>query len=215
MQEALKITRDEEDFRAPQELINGYFIEANIDSNTKFKTLKKLLSSFELEDELLIKYAADSEQDGIVNRHVLRREFWSQLLPQLHDTTLFSKVKSTKDHWLQTGAGVSGVSYTFLITRTYARIELTISTSNKEINKRYFNQLEKRKDQIEQRFGQELVWEELEDNKMSRVKCELGGVNLFEESNWEEMSGFFIENLPKFELAFKQEIDKLKGAVLI
>ncbi|NQY68529.1 MAG: DUF4268 domain-containing protein [Flavobacteriales bacterium] len=215
LQEALKITRDEEDFRAPQELINGYFIEANIDSNTKFKTLKKLLSSFELEDELLIKYAADSEQDGIVNRHVLRREFWSQLLPQLHDTTLFSKVKATKDHWLQTGAGVSGVSYTFLITRTYARIELTISTSNKEINKRYFNQLEKRKDQIEQRFGQELVWEELEDNKMSRVKCELGGVNLFEESNWEEMSGFFIENLPKFELAFKQEIDKLKGAVLI
>ena len=51
-----KITRNVEDFRTPQELDNGYFIESNLDSNSKFVSLKRLLNLFELEDELVIKY---------------------------------------------------------------------------------------------------------------------------------------------------------------
>jgi uncharacterized protein with ParB-like and HNH nuclease domain len=41
-QDILKITRDSNNFRSPQEVLNGWFIEANIDSNSKFIILKKL-----------------------------------------------------------------------------------------------------------------------------------------------------------------------------
>ena len=58
----LKISKNPQEFRAPQELINGYYIEANIDSNSKFNYLKKMLNVFELGDELIIKY--DTEEAG-------------------------------------------------------------------------------------------------------------------------------------------------------
>ena len=55
-QDVFKITRTAADFRAAQEVVNGWYIESNIDSNSKFAVLKKLLSLFEMEDELSIKY---------------------------------------------------------------------------------------------------------------------------------------------------------------
>lgn len=55
----------------------------------------------------------------------------------------------------------------------------------------YFKKLLKNKEPIEQAFGNTLVWEELPDNKMSRIKIELQGVNLFNETYWQKMNDFF------------------------
>ena len=82
---------------------------------------------------------------------------------------------------------------------------------NKELNKRYFHQIIQNKNQVEERFGAELTWEELPENKMSRIKYELDNVSLFEENDWETMNNFIVNNLPKFEQAFKPEIDKIKN----
>ena len=66
------------------------------------------------------------------------------------------------------------------------------------------------KDTIEKSFGNPLDWEELADNKMSRVKFELQDVNLFNESHWGRMNQFFVEYLPPFENAFRPFIKNLK-----
>jgi uncharacterized protein with ParB-like and HNH nuclease domain len=42
----LKVSRNQSEFRSPQELINGYLVEMNIDSNTKFNILKKITLTF-------------------------------------------------------------------------------------------------------------------------------------------------------------------------
>ena len=204
-----KITRNALDFRAPQELQSGYFIESNMDSNSKFSTLKKLLPLFELEDELLIKYA---DNGGITapNRFSVRKEYWKQLLPLIKETTLFSNVNPTKDHWLSSGAGISGLAYTFVITGKYVRIELGISSSSKEQNKKYFKKLLFNKVSIENDFGSALEWEELVEYKMSRIKYEMVAVNLFDKSCWSKMNDFLINYLPKFEKAFQPYIKKLK-----
>jgi uncharacterized protein with ParB-like and HNH nuclease domain len=209
-QNVLKLTRSKNDFRAPQELLYGYFIESNIDSDTKFQTLKKLLALFELEDELVIKYSTAMEVEDKTNRFVIRRNFWKQLLAQIENTELFGNVNPKKDHWLSTGAGVSGVEYTLVTTRTYIRLEFTISASSKELNKRYYHKLLQNKELIETRFGHQLVWEKLPDNKMSRIKYELGNVSLYEETDWLAMSDFIISHLPNFEKAFKPEIPALR-----
>ena len=208
--DTFKITRNAFDFRAAQEVTNGWFIESNIDSNTKFSNLKKLLTLFELEDELTIKYQSGTETTSTSNRFSIRRKYWQQLLPLLKNTSLFANVNASKDHWLNTGASIGGLSYTFVITKTYVRIELTISTSTKEKNKIYFKKLLKNKLEIEEVFGETLVWEELPDNKMSRIKIEEQGVNLFNEEDWERMNEFIVTNLPKFENAFQPYIKNLK-----
>src|SRR5690606_10773002 len=59
-QSIFKITREPADFRYAQEITNGWYVESNIDSDTKFAALKRLLTLFGMEDELLIKYASES-----------------------------------------------------------------------------------------------------------------------------------------------------------
>jgi hypothetical protein len=163
-----------------------------------------------MEDELFVKYSSETESSSESNRFNIRKKYWKQLLPLLNDTDLFGNVNASKDHWLSSGAGTGGVSYTFVVTKTYARIELTISTSSKETNKIYFKNLLRNKEQIEQTFGGELVWEELPENKMSRIKIEEQGVSLFNDVDWERMNLFLISNLPKFEKALEPFIKKLR-----
>lgn len=209
-QDLFKITRNTSDFRAAQEVVNGWYIESNIDSNSKFSILKKLLTVFELEDELLIKYSSNGESKTELNRFSVRKKYWQQLLPLLNHTNLFDNVSPSKDHWLSTGAGIGGLAYTLIITKSHIRIELGISTSSQEKNKAYFKKLLKSKDAVEQAFGSELEWEELPDNKMSRVKFEMQDVNLFNETNWVKMNNFFIDYLTKFEQAIQPFIKNLK-----
>jgi len=209
-QDIFKITRNLSDFRAAQEVVNGWYIESNIDSNSKFVNLKKLLVLFELEDELLIKYSSNGASISEPNRFGIRKKYWQQLLPLLSNTNLFDKVSPSKDHWLSTGAGIGGLAYTLIITKSHIRIELGISTSNKEKNKTYIKKLIKSKEAIEHAFGNQLEWEELPDNKMSRVKFELQDVNLFNDNDWNRMNEFFVNYLPKFEKAFQPFIKSIK-----
>jgi uncharacterized protein with ParB-like and HNH nuclease domain len=207
-QDVIKVTRDAASFRNPQEVVNGLYIEANIDSNSKFNILKRLLTIFDLEDELFIKYASDTVATGN-NSQVGRRKYWQQLLPQLAGTSLFKNVSPTKDYWINTGAGKSGLTYTMLVTRNHVRIELTIGSSSKEKNKHNFSRLFNKRESIEQTLGSPLVWEELPEYKLSRVKFELFNVNISNEEDWPRMNDFFVTNLPKFEEAFQPFIDKL------
>jgi hypothetical protein len=209
-QEVLKITRHIEDFRTGQEVTNGWFVEMNLDSNSKVNYLKKLLTIYELEDELIVKYNDESDDVKTPNRFVIRKKYWQQILPQLESMSLFQYVNSSKGHWLSTGAGVSGVFYTMVISKSFSRIELSITTSNKDLNKKYFKSLLSKRAEIESGFGCELIWEELVDNKMSRIKFENRNLNLFNTSDWESMNQFFIDNLPKFVHAFTGFVKTLK-----
>jgi uncharacterized protein with ParB-like and HNH nuclease domain len=205
----IKLSQNPSDFRAPQELINGYFIESNIDSNSKFSYLKKILSVFELEDELIIKYSSDTSENN-PDRFSRRKKFWAELLPQLNHDILFTRVNPTKDFWLSAGAGVSGLSYTLIVTKSYAAIEFTINRASKEDNKNIFRTLENHRVEIEQRFGSPLQWELMSEAKMSRIKFQLDNVNFFVDNDIENIKSFLIQNLAPFYEAFNPVVNGLK-----
>lgn len=56
LKEALGLTTDKDKPRSAYAINDTYYIEVNTDSNSKFSKLKKVLTTFELEDELIIKY---------------------------------------------------------------------------------------------------------------------------------------------------------------
>lgn len=74
----------------------------------------------------------------------------------------------------------------------------------------YFKKLHKDKEVIEQSFGGALVWDELPENKMCRIKIEEQGLHLFNESDWEPMNQFIVANLQKFETVFSPFLKNLK-----
>ena len=202
----LKITHNKEDFRSHGEIGTGYYVEYNIDSNTKFNIIKKLLTLYDLEDELRIKYAEESVTTP--NRYNLRKEFWTQLLPKLTNTNLYSNVNPGKDHWLAAGAGTSGVHYSLVVVQRKCQIELSLASSSKEKNKQHFNYLKNHQEKIENTFGNSLIWQELADKKMSRIKFQCPGLNVYNREDWDDINKFFIEHLENFEKAFEQTILK-------
>jgi hypothetical protein len=208
--EILKMSRNAADFRTPKDVSNGWYIESNIDSNTKFNTLKKLLTLFGLEDELLIKYSTNDDNTAEPNRFSVRRKYWQQLLPLLNQTNLFENMQAPKSQWIATGSGIGGIVYTMVITKSFIRIELAFLNSSKELNKSYFKKLYSNKKAIEKAFGNQLEWEELPDNKMSRIKFELQEANLFNDKHWDRMNEFFVTYIPIFEKAFNPFIRGLK-----
>ena len=145
--------------------------------------------------------------EELKERHILRREFWTEMLKSLNKvTTLYQNVTPSKDHWISAGCGVSGVHYSCLATNYYCGIDLEITGSEKNDNKAIFDELFKRKENIEATFGTKLLWERLDDKKSSRIRYSLDGVDIFNREDWNKMIDFLVKNLPNFEKAFEKEI---------
>jgi len=92
----------------------------------------------------LDKKAHDEVATGaeIVERELIRDRFWKELLPRMNaKSQLFSGINidgNHYDHWLTTGAGMSGLGYSFVITKKYAAVELALNRADKS------NKLEKK-----------------------------------------------------------------------
>ena len=108
---------------------------------------------------------------------------------------------------------MSGLGFTFLITKKYAAVELGINKPTQEENKKIFDTLIKDKESIEEIFGSPLSWQRLDDKKMSRITYILDGVNVFNEEDWPQMKKFLVENMIKLNDSLKKNINKLKQVI--
>ncbi|PGS49700.1 DUF4268 domain-containing protein [Bacillus sp. AFS041924] len=69
---------------------------------------------------------------------------------------LFKNISPSKDYWIGAGTGISSVAYNFVVSKSYARVEIYLSRPVKEENKFIFDELKKMKESIESDFGAEL-----------------------------------------------------------
>lgn len=153
-------------------------------------------------------------QEEIKTRHILRLEFWKQLLKEAQNhVTLFQNISPSKDNWISGSSGLAGVQLNFVISNSYARVELYITRSNKDENKFIFNTLLDQKLEIEEKFENQLIWEELPDKKASRIKYELNQVDYFNKEDWPKMIEFMVKHMKKLELAFKEPLSILKSKI--
>lgn len=150
----------------------------------------------------------------IAEREVIRNRFWNELLPKMNARSqLYSGISTEAnhyDHWLTAGAGMSGLGYSFVITKKYAAVELGINKPLKEDNKAIYEALIEHNEEIEQAFRRALSWQRLDDKKMSRITSILEGVNVFNDDDWPEMQEFLIEHMIRLNDALKKHIGKLK-----
>lgn len=167
-------------------------------------------------EEYVIKMAEKSIMDGkdddkLATRYQVRLNFWNTLLPRFKkQSDLFVSISPSTSNVIGTGTGISSGSYNFVISRSYARVEVYFSKFEQKENEFIFDELKKNKEQIEELFGDELIWERLETKKATRIKYQLDGVNLYNESDWDEMIEFQIESMIKLHKAFDKEIQVVK-----
>ena len=181
-----------------------------------FLTVEQIIPTKDAEDytiSMVDKAQEDlSIQEELKERHHLRLEFWSKLLPKIKGkATIFQNSSPSKDHWLSSGGtGISGLSYNFLVTKSYFGVELAISKSDTQANKQVFDELKKFEPEITNDFGDTLSWERLDNKKMCRVAFSLQGVNLNHKDEWDKMMEFLIDNMMKLEKSMREPLKKVK-----
>jgi hypothetical protein len=179
-----------------------------------FLNLEQIIPIKEAEDFVISMAKKSREEVGIQEelkeRHVIRRKFWTTYLKEINKvSSLYQNVSPSKDHWISAGSGISGVTYASVVTGDYIRIELAIWGRTQDENKVIFDALYSKKEQIESDFGNALVWERMDNKRMSRIKFENPGVSIFNEADWNKMIEFMVSYVPKFEAAFKKPISQL------
>lgn len=152
-----------------------------------------------------------STQEELKSRHLLRLEFWKELLKEINkQPNSFQNCSPTKDNWVAAGSGISGVTFNFVISNYYARTEVYMSRSSKELNKLIFDELYSKKTEIEKVFGDSLQWERLDNKKACRIKHELNDVDYFNRDDWKKMIAFMVDSMQRLEKSFREPIQKLK-----
>lgn len=181
-----------------------------------FLNLEQIIPTKDTE-EFIISMASKTQdeidaQESSKNRHQVRQEFWSKLLPRLKGKTpIFQNTSPTKDHWLSAGGtNISSVRYNMVITKNYVGVQFEFGRSDKDENKRLFDELIKYKSEIEDSFGQCLSWERLDDKISSRINFIKKDVNIFNVEDWPIMMNFLEENIIKLEASLRTPLTKIK-----
>ena len=151
-------------------------------------------------------------KEGLAERHVLRKRFWSKLLERSKTRTrLHANISPSKDNWISTGAGKSGLSINYVMRQHDVRVELYIDRGKDFVteNKAIFDALAGSKESIEEVFGAPLEWQRLDGKRSSRIKYEINVGGYRDEAKWDEVQDAMIDAMIRLAKAFKPHIAKL------
>lgn len=150
------------------------------------------------------------EKKELAERHVLRLEFWKQLLEKAGPMTpSFANRSPTKDNWISVGAGKSGFSYGYTVRMDDAQIEMFIDLGNAERNKRIFDNMLAQKEQIEALFGKPLDWQRLDNKQGCRIRYIFDGGGLLHKEKWAELQKAMIDGMVDFQKAIQPVINQM------
>jgi len=156
-----------------------------------------------------------AEKKEYAQRHILRKEFWTQLLEKAKEKTdLHSNVSPSMYSWIGAGAGKSGITYNYYITYKHASCEIYLDRGKEfvepNINKIRFDQLYKHKNKIEKEFGGKLNWYRLDDRRASAVNVRFEGIDLNDKEKWDKLQNKMIDTMIRLEKAFGKYIKSLE-----
>ena len=203
------VSNKPQDLRNALEIETDIYVERNTSTSTKISMLRKFFKAYGANEEDLMFYLKDMNDDGTAQeagtRYELRRRYWAFALPyiqQAHDDGnghgCFSGCTTSKENWLSGFFGIGGFSLVCVANYNKARVDLTLAHSNKERNKEAFDYLYSYKSEIETVLGTQLSWQRSDDTKSSYVVIHLNGVSIENEADWTQIAKFHAEWSKKF-----------------
>jgi hypothetical protein len=152
-----------------------------------------------------------TQKKELAERHILRREFWAQLLERAKErTSLHARRSPTAYGSLNAGAGQAGIVFQYRIRMDDAEVALRIRRDTVEESKRIFDSLYANRDTIERAFGDRLEWLRCDDVRNTRTKYVISFGGLRDRDRWPEIQDRMIDAMVRLERALKPEIQRLK-----
>lgn len=202
---ALHFSMNEADFTKSAEIGDGIFVWTNTSTQSKISVLNRIFKLYDTDPTDLVFYLRDENEgteDEMGTRYELRRKYWTYALnfiKEAHeDDSLFSNVSASKENWISGFFGVGGFNINCIANYDLARVELYLGKSNKEENKKAFDDLLRNKDKIENALGVPLNWHRGDDIKASKISYQINDVGIENKTDWLKMAKFHAEWSKKF-----------------
>lgn len=157
---------------------------------------------------------AGKAKKDLAERHLIRREFWSQLLSRANEkTSLHSSSSPGIANWISASAGKPGFLYSYIIRQHDAQVELYIDLGkdSDEKNKRIFDSLAADKNEIENAFGDSLDWQRLDHRRASRVRKVISSGGYQDEEAWPKIQDEMVDKMIRLSEALNQRIERLEN----
>ena len=146
-----------------------------------------------------------SNQSKLSDTKLLQLEFWTKFKEYVQDNDGHIKLrKAYPQHWYNISLGSSN-----------AHISLTINSQSSQVaceiyipdSKQLFACLVSKKDEIESKLSEQLLWEELPKKKASRIKLTSKG-KLSKQAKWEQYHSWMLEKVMHFQKVFGKYIKR-------
>lgn len=139
------------------------------------------------------------------------REFFQGLIDQLREEHSFTNArKGQAQNWYTFSSGVRGLTYGVAFSLgSQVRSEVYIDGGNAEWNKRMFDALYQRRQEIEAAYGESLEWERLHNRRASRIAIYRQGAIADSEQTLEAIRDWTIERLLRFRDVFGPRIAEI------
>jgi len=153
------------------------------------------------------------QKQHLVERHLKRLEFWKQLLEKARSrTNLHSNVSPSKDNWITAGAGKSGLGWSYVITMDKGSVELLIDRGPDKKNETdmIFEKILGDREEIENQFGEPLMWDKVEGRQVCKIKSlsEIGGLS--DQNSWDQIQEDMIDRMIRLEKVLRPALSKVK-----
>lgn len=152
-----------------------------------------------------------SRKETMSKRDNIRHKFWQQLKDEMDKKNEFL-VNCTpgKDNWMSFGIGFSGVSVCLIIAHQSPSVRCALTLNKKaDFNKKAFDFLCSKKDEIERNFGDRLEWLKNDDG-VAQIVYKTTEYDYYDEETWPAINEFFIRYSKKMYDAFKKPVQDLK-----
>ncbi len=152
-----------------------------------------------------IKNSKNNTGSGEMNKSQSERlEFWNKFNEVIIERGKpFNVRKATTDHWYDVALGTSEAHISISLVNKESCITVEVYVSD---NKKFFDDLYAKKDNIEQELGLNLDWQRLDDKKASRIKYSIPGLNFNNHSNYADLMNTIIDKVVLFKKVFKKYI---------
>mgnify|MGYP006272408393 CR=1 FL=1 len=205
----------------PEHVTAVDFLNEVVPTDTQFYLLR--LDAFKIGDSepapLFTIEAGPSEEKsagGAVKKEIAEKDqarlrFFEQLLEKANESTkIFTNVSPLGyQNWVNAGAGKAGLMWALVVTKKSARAEFIFCNTDPEMNKKRFDILYGKKEEIEEALQVNLEWNFKENRKQQyvRFKCTSGGLD--DEEKWTEIQNEMVEKLCRMEGVFGPFINSL------
>jgi len=169
-------------------------------------------------EDYIIKIADKTREEKVVKEinqdiYELRKVFWAELLEKFNAlSSQYRNVNVGFDNWLSSGSGVSGAPFSFVVTKGYSSVDISINKGTQQENKKIFDQLFSQKETIENTYGSKLIWERLDEKKSCRIMDKMFNVDITNRDDWDKIKEFLCDAMIKFEKALKEPLKMAASA---